>query len=61
MPPQPNSKKTPHAELRYSGAYGHSLAGVYPDYEQAAQARREHVERALAEGNKRLAASFEVT
>lgn len=48
-------------ELRYSSeSYGHALAGRYEEYEDAARARREHYDCAMREGNKRLAASFEI-
>lgn len=48
-------------ELRYSSeSYGQALAGRYEEYEDAARARREHYDCAMREGNKRLAASFEI-
>ena len=55
------SKKNPTIyELRYTGDFGRSLFGVYDTYEAAKLARREAITCALANGNPRLAASFEL-
>lgn len=56
-----NNKQVKFYELRYSGDYGFSLYSRHVEYEEAMAAKRTAVQVALAAGNKRLAASLEVS
>jgi hypothetical protein len=53
------SKKSGY-ELRYTGDFGLSLYSRHSDYEEALIAKRVAYDVAIANGNKRLAASLEI-